>query len=70
MAYLSHSDRLLKAVKIVEYSVEEIAISANEYPVVVEWYLIVKNFRSNYTKLEIEDIKLGRKLKLHYVILE
>ena len=36
MVYLSHSDRLLKAVKIVEYSVEEIAISANEYPVVVE----------------------------------
>lgn len=70
MVYLSHSDRLLKAVKIVEYSVEEIAISANEYPVVVECYLIVKNFRSYYSKLEIEDIKLGRKLKLHYVILE
>lgn len=36
MVYLSHSDRLLKAVKIGEYNVKEIAISTNEYPVVVE----------------------------------
>lgn len=70
MVYLSHSDRLLETVKIGEYSVKGIAISTNEYSVVVEWYLIVKIFRPYYSKLEIEDIKLGRKLKLHYVILE